>query len=65
MLRLRAFMLVLFSANTFAQTEVPNVFVDGEVIDAERFNQNFDALEDAIDAIPSGPVVGPQGATGP
>lgn len=47
-----------------AQTEVPNVFADGEVIEAEEFNQNFDALKQAIDAIPAGPQ-GPEGVPGP
>ncbi|MEM1155060.1 MAG: hypothetical protein AAGI44_13060 [Pseudomonadota bacterium] len=50
-----------------AQTEVPHVFSDGEVIDAQKFNENFDALEQAIDSVPAGPQgeLGPQGEPGP
>lgn len=42
---------VLLCATSFsvAQTEVPNVFANGQIITAEGFNQNFDYLEDAID----------------
>ena len=47
----------------FAQTQVPNTFRDGDVIQAEDFNENFDALESAIDNIPAGPQ-GPVGADG-
>jgi hypothetical protein len=59
-----------YSAFSTAQTQVPNVFIDGEVIEAAEFNENFDILEQAIDAIPAGPQgetgpAGPQGPMGP
>lgn len=47
-----------------AQTQVPNTFENGDVIEAEQFNENFDALEAAIDSVPAGPP-GPQGVQGP
>lgn len=40
-----------------AQTQVPHTFQNGEVIDAGKFNENFDALEQSIDAIPTTPSV--------
>ncbi len=47
-----------------AQTDVPHAFKSGDVIEAEKFNENFDALAEAINGIPAGPQ-GPQGETGP
>ena len=47
-----------------AQTEVPNVFSNGTVIDANDVNENFDTLESAIDAVSAG-TQGPQGEPGP
>ena len=55
--------IVFFTGNTFAQTEVPNEFQNGTTIDAVEMNENFDALESAIDNIQLLP--GPQGAQGP
>lgn len=65
--------LVTGISATHAQTQVPNTFQNGDVIEAEEFNQNFDALKTAIDSIPAGPQgpvgdagpPGPQGADGP
>jgi hypothetical protein len=50
-------------STAYAQTQVPNTFKNGDVIEAEEFNQNFDELEAAIDNIPEGPA-GPKGDTG-
>jgi microcystin-dependent protein len=47
-----------------AQTNVPHTFKSGDVIEAQKFNENFDTLAEAIDDIPAGPQ-GPQGETGP
>lgn len=47
-----------------AQTQVPNRFSDGDIIEAESFNENFETLETAINNIPAGPE-GPQGPMGP
>ena len=54
-------------STAYAQTQVPNTFNNGDVIEAEEFNENFDALESAIDGIPAGPQgpAGPAGAQGP
>lgn len=41
--------LLIVSSSGLAQTEVPHVFADGQIISAESFNENFDYLEDAID----------------
>jgi|GEM_PF-6974230 len=51
----------------WGQTTVPHEFQDGEVIEAREFNDNFEALEAAIDGIPAGPKgdKGDTGATGP
>ena len=38
------------SVSTIAQTQVPNVFEDGTPASAAEVNENFDALESAIDA---------------
>ena len=48
----------------WGQTTVPHEFQDGEVIEASEFNDNFEALEAAIDGIPAGPK-GDKGDTGP
>ncbi len=56
--------LLLLPLSTLAQTQVPNVFEDGTPASAVEVNENFDALEAAIDAIPEGPA-GPQGEQGP
>lgn len=68
----RLLTVVLFAASPLAsaETQVPNTFRDGEVIEAEKFNENFDALGNAIDNIPAGPQgetgpAGPQGDAGP
>jgi hypothetical protein len=45
------------------QTTVPNTFADGEVIDAQKFNDNFSSLATAIDEVETTP--GPTGPTGP
>ena len=67
MIRLLTVILILASAAVRADTQVPHVFEDGEVISATEFNQNFDTLESAIDNIPAGATgpQGPQGDTGP
>ena len=67
MIRLLTTVLMLTSLTVRADTQVPHVFEDGEVISATEFNQNFDTLESAIDNIPAGATgpQGPQGETGP
>ena len=47
-----------------AQVQVPHVFSNGSVIDADEMNENFDTLETAIENGLVGPQ-GPQGETGP
>ena len=47
--------LLLFSLNTVADTQVTNNFKDGEIIEAEKFNTNFDDLENAIDSVIADP----------
>ena len=64
MIRLLTAALFFASFNAVAQTQVPNVFEDGTPASAAEVNENFDALEAAIDAIPEGPA-GPQGEPGP
>ena len=67
------FFLILFALAlqpALAQTDVPHTFKSGDVIEAQKFNDNFDALAEAIDGIPAGPQgpvgpQGPQGETGP
>ena len=49
MIRLLMAGLLLVSFNTLAGTEVRNKFKDGDIIEAEEFNTNFDDLEAAID----------------
>ena len=56
--------LLILSLSALAQTQVPNVFEDGTPASAAEVNEDFDALEAAIDAIPEGPA-GPQGEQGP
>ena len=63
MFRLLMAVLILVSVSVRADTEVPHTFEDGEVISATKFNENFDALETAIDDIPAG-ATGPQGEQG-
>ena len=62
---LRLFMLALLTAslNAVAETQVPHTFSEDTVARASEVNENFDALEAAIDAIPQGPA-GPQGPPG-
>jgi hypothetical protein len=64
---------LLLSSNIYAQTEVPHDFQAGTPARAAEVNENFDALEAAIDqnataiqSIPAGPQgdVGPQGPQG-
>ena len=50
MIRLLTAVFLVASFNAVADTEVPHTFQDGEVIDAQKFNEDFDALEAAIDA---------------
>ena len=63
MIRLLTAALLVASSGALAQTQVPNVFEDGTPATAADVNENFDALEAAIDAIPEGPA-GPQGEQG-
>ena len=63
MIRLLTAVLLFASFHAVAQTQVPNVFEDGTPASAAEVNENFDALEAAIDAIPEGPA-GPQGEKG-
>ena len=55
MIRLIFLSLMVVSGFAVAETEVPHVFYDGQLISAEKFNENFDSLEGAIDLIPAGP----------
>ena len=55
MIRLIFLSLMVVSGFAVAETEVPHVFEDGQVISAKKFNENFDSLEGAIDSIPAGP----------
>ncbi|MFL3654844.1 MAG: hypothetical protein ACJ04P_07185, partial [Halioglobus sp.] len=57
---------LVFALPVYAETRVPNTFVNGTPADAEEVNENFDALENAINSIPVGPVgaPGPQGIAG-
>jgi len=54
MIRLILLSLMVASGFAVAETEVPHVFEDGQVISAKKFNENFDSLEGAIDSIPAG-----------
>ena len=51
MIRLLIAGLLLVSVNTMAATQVTHTFEDGQVIEAEKFNKNFDDLEAAIDTV--------------
>ena len=57
-------LLCSISTSTYAQTTVPNIFSNGTPADADEVNENFQALGQAIDNIPSGPP-GPVGPPGP
>jgi hypothetical protein len=66
--------MILAAGLTYAQTQVPNVFQSGQPARASEVNENFNALESAIDSnataitqIPAGPQgpPGPQGDPGP
>ena len=63
MIRLLTATLLVASFSVVADTKVPNTFTDGTPAKASEVNENFDALEAAIDAIPEGPA-GPAGAKG-
>ena len=54
MIRFLMATLMLISIAASADTQVPHTFENGERILADEFNQNFDALETAIDQIPAG-----------
>ena len=65
--------ILMISGVAFGQTQVPNTFQAGQPARAAEVNDNFDALETAIDqnisdiqSIPAGPQgdVGPQGPQG-
>ena len=51
MIRLLIAGLLLVSVNTVADTQVTNTFQNGQIIEAEKFNKNFDDLEAAIDNV--------------
>ena len=51
MIRLLIAGLLLVSFNAVADTKVTNDFKDGDIIEAEEFNTNFDDLEVAIDTV--------------
>lgn len=55
MIRLLTAALLFASFHAIAQTQVPNVFEDGTPASAAEVNENFDALGDAIDALPTPP----------
>lgn len=46
----RVALLLCLSPFAFAQTQVPNIFEDGQLAKAAEVNENFDALESAIDS---------------
>lgn len=58
MIRLFVAGLLLVSFNALADTQVTNTFQAGQVIEAEKFNENFDDLEDAIDSVLSTATAG-------
>jgi hypothetical protein len=58
MIRLLMAGLLLASFNTLAATQVSNTFENGDIIEAEKFNTNFDDLEAAIDNVLSSPAPG-------
>ena len=51
MIRLLMAGLLLVSVNALADTNVTHTFEDGDIIEAEEFNKNFDDLETAIDTV--------------
>ena len=51
MIRLLMVGLLLVSFNAVADTKVTHDFKDGDIIEAEEFNKNFDDLENAIDTV--------------
>jgi hypothetical protein len=51
MIRLLMAGLLLVSFNTLAATQVSNRFENGDIIEAAKFNTNFDDLEAAIDNV--------------
>ena len=51
MIRLLMAGLLLVSFNVVADTQVTNKFEDGDIIEAAKFNRNFDDLEAAIDNV--------------
>lgn len=51
MIRLLMAGLLLVSVNAVADTQVTNTFQNGQIIEAEKFNKNFDDLEAAIDNV--------------
>ena len=53
MIRLLAATLLVTSFSVVADTKVPNIFIDGTPAKASEVNENFDALEAAIEAIPA------------
>ena len=54
MIRLLTAVLLFASFHAVAQTEVPNVFEDGSPASAAEVNENFEALETAIDDVAAG-----------
>ena len=61
--RFLGFVFLLASYGLLAQTTVEHEFADGDVIRAQQFNDNFEDLVEAIDAINT-QIVGPQGPPG-
>tara|TARA_Y100000385_G_scaffold169732_1_gene175710 strand:- start:486 stop:1205 length:720 start_codon:yes stop_codon:yes gene_type:complete len=53
MIRLLTATLLVTSFSVVADTKVPNIFIDGTPAKASEVNENFDALEAAIEAIPA------------
>lgn len=51
MIRLLMAGLLLVSFNAVADIQVTNTFQNGQIIEAEKFNRNFDDLEAAIDSL--------------
>ena len=54
---MRSLIAILLSLplSALAQSQVPNIFEDGTPASAAEVNENFDALGDAIDALPTPP----------
>ena len=55
MIRLLTAALLVASFGVVADTEVPHTFNDGTPAKASEVNANFDALENAVDALPTPP----------